>query len=108
MPVDRIRPGKKANRPVGAPEAIWNLIGECWKEAPEERPSFAEITKRMLSSDDFAFPNTDLDEYHRYQQKIVVHRAQLRGSNVMKMLHFLRGLGIEVDSIGGIRPDSSE
>jgi hypothetical protein len=58
----------------------------------------------MLSSDRFAFPDTNLEEYHESQQRIMGHAVGLAGGNVLKMLQFLRGLDIDMDLITGTRP----
>lgn len=55
------------------PKAYWELIQRCWKQDPNERPIFEEITED-LKSDKFVteeFGNkTDLDQLHEYQERI--------------------------------------
>jgi hypothetical protein len=58
----------------------------------------------MLERDDFVLDGTNLDEYHEYQQRI---RSQLNETPMVAdsdILESLRGLGVDVDSIGGITP----
>jgi serine/threonine protein kinase len=61
------------DRPIRKPEIpdrFWELITRCWSHAPEERPSFAEITQMMLDSDDFVLDGTNIDEYHEYRERM--------------------------------------
>lgn len=44
---------KRPDRPENIPDHYWELIQLCWKEKPEELPTFEEITK-LLKSDKFA------------------------------------------------------
>lgn len=44
--------GGRAPRPVNPdndemPEALWNLVERCWREMPEERPTFSDISKEL-------------------------------------------------------------
>jgi serine/threonine protein kinase len=94
--------GIRPTLPGGIPPMIEELIRMCWAHSADERPSFAEITQVMLERDDFVLDGTNLDEYHEYQQRI---RSQLKESPIVDdsdILESLRGLGVDVDSIGGI------
>lgn len=55
------------------PDHYWDLINKCWKNKPEERPTFEEITE-ILKNDTFALDEfgvkTDLNELHEYQKRI--------------------------------------
>jgi hypothetical protein len=86
------------------PKAFWKLIRLCWKQEPEKRPSFHEITEMMLESDDLTFPGTDLDEYHEYQNRIIraTNDSPIRDPSVI--LKFLADIGVDLESITGLTP----
>lgn len=69
----KIGRGMRPVRPENIDDNYWDLIQNCWKQIPDERPTFADIV-RALRNDKFALKEfgvmTDLDELHRYQQKI--------------------------------------
>jgi serine/threonine protein kinase len=62
--------GQRFKRPIGVPDPFWNLIRRCWAPDPDDRPSFEEIVKLMLESNDFTFPETDLEKYDEYRQRM--------------------------------------
>lgn len=37
----------RLEKPKGCPLDIWNLMNDCWKEDPSERPTFKEICDRI-------------------------------------------------------------
>lgn len=41
--IDFVKSGKRMTIPPKAPEVIQNLMLECWKERPEDRPSFKKV-----------------------------------------------------------------
>lgn len=55
------------------PPKYWDLIEQCWKHDPHERPDFEQITE-MMRSDEFAIKEygqtTNLDELHEYWERI--------------------------------------
>ena len=65
--------GGRYQQPNNIPEHYWKLINECWKEDPDKRPSFDEITN-ILRNDLYAIDEygmkTNLDELHEYQNRI--------------------------------------
>ena len=69
----KISTGKRPKRQPNIPDCYWELIQECWKQEPEERPTFEEITK-ILRDDKFAINEfgipTNLDELHEYWDRI--------------------------------------
>jgi gas vesicle protein len=81
------------------PNRFWELIRQCWNHAPEQRPSFEEITHQMLDSDEFVLEGTNLDEYHEYQQRITSRSNASPIAGDSEILESLRSLGIDVDSI---------
>jgi serine/threonine protein kinase len=99
-----IRDGERMIRVPEIPDKLWELISECWSQEPEDRPSFAEITDRMLKSNDFVLDGTNLDAYHEYQQRIMseLNACPIRVNN-SAILKALRGLGLDIDSMRGIR-----
>ena len=44
--------GKRPIRQNNIPDCYWQLIERCWKQFPEERPTFAEITE-ILKDDQY-------------------------------------------------------
>jgi serine/threonine protein kinase len=99
-----IAAGERFNRMPEIPEAFWKLITSCWKQEPEKRPSFHEITEMMLNSDDFTFPGTDLDEYHEYQSRIIreTNDSPIRDSSVI--IKFLAEIGLDLRGMTGLTP----
>jgi serine/threonine protein kinase len=85
--------GERYVRSPSIPDAFWALISECWAGDPGARPSFAEITRRMMNCDDFTLPGTNISEYHEYRNRI------LRETGVLSVF---RSLGVDVDSIRGL------
>lgn len=65
--------GIRPQRPDNIPDCYWELIIECWRDDPNNRPSFEEITN-LLKDDRYAIEEfgltTDLDQLHQYQNKI--------------------------------------
>jgi serine/threonine protein kinase len=57
-------------RPGLIPPAFWDLIQQCWKHEADDRPSFEEIVRMMLESDDYTFEETDLEKYHEYRERM--------------------------------------
>jgi serine/threonine protein kinase len=94
--------GKMLHWQPEIPEAFWKLITLCWKQEPEKRPSFHEITEMMLRSDDLTFPGTDLDEYHEYQSRIIreTNDSSIRDPSII--LKFLADIGVDFGSIPGL------
>ncbi|KAK8846911.1 hypothetical protein M9Y10_019479 [Tritrichomonas musculus] len=67
--ISRSRPPKPRNMP----KHYWELIERCWKEDPDNRPTFSDITE-ILKNDEFAIEEfgmkTDLEQLHEYQRRI--------------------------------------
>jgi hypothetical protein len=84
------------------PDPFWDLISECWHLEPDQRPSFADITRRMLDCDDFTIEGTDLDEYHEYRVRIMRELSNVPPVDPSPILEQLRSLGIDIDSISGL------
>eukprot|EP00842_Homolaphlyctis_polyrhiza_P001316 jgi/Hompol1/2185/HPOL_005879-RA len=42
-----IRAGERPGRPEGVPDALWELIEQCWHMHPDERPDFKKIADRL-------------------------------------------------------------
>lgn len=65
--------GSRPNRPDDIPDHYWELIQNCWKQNPDERPTFEDITN-ILRDDKYALEEfgmkTDLNLLHQYQQRI--------------------------------------
>ncbi|KAK8886512.1 hypothetical protein M9Y10_041976 [Tritrichomonas musculus] len=68
-----ISKGLRPKRPANIPDHYWELIQNCWKQNPQERPTFEEITEK-LRDDKFALHEfglyTNMDELHEYQERI--------------------------------------
>ncbi|ELP88910.1 receptor protein kinase, putative, partial [Entamoeba invadens IP1] len=41
--------GNRLDKPTGIPENYWDLTTKCWKQNPEERPTFADILATIES-----------------------------------------------------------
>ena len=55
--VEQIREGKRLERPRICPRDVFYMMTLCWKELPENRPSFSQLNiklKMLLHSADFA------------------------------------------------------
>ena len=67
--------GFRPKRQDYIPDHYWDLMSSCWKQNPDDRPTFEEITN-ILKDDKFALEeyvmNTDLEQLHEYQQRIDV------------------------------------
>eukprot|EP01117_Protostelium_nocturnum_P003899 TRINITY_DN15162_c0_g1_i1.p1 TRINITY_DN15162_c0_g1~~TRINITY_DN15162_c0_g1_i1.p1 ORF type:complete len:310 (+),score=81.70 TRINITY_DN15162_c0_g1_i1:649-1578(+) len=49
--VQKVKDGYRLERPDGCPQNLFEIMEECWKEAPSERPTFREIyQKNSISS----------------------------------------------------------
>jgi hypothetical protein len=96
--------GGRFARPRSMPDAFWGLINECWVHRPARRPSFGEITRRMMSCDDFTLPGTDLREYPEYRHRMMRECSEGCLTDPAGVLTQLRSLGIDVDSIAGLHP----
>jgi serine/threonine protein kinase len=62
---------KPENRERPIPEPIWELIQECWKHNPADRPTFDDLVGRMRRGDELTFPGTDMAAYREYQERIM-------------------------------------
>ena len=69
----KIGRGNRPKRPDLIPDAYWELVQRCWKQNPEDRPTFDEITEE-LKNDKYAIEEfgmkTDLNQLHEYQKRI--------------------------------------
>lgn len=69
----RISKGDRPVKPEGIPEHYWELIQRCWKQNPDERPTFDEIVN-LLKNDKYALDEfglkTNLIELHDYQKRV--------------------------------------
>ncbi|ORX48447.1 hypothetical protein BCR36DRAFT_354816 [Piromyces finnis] len=45
---EAVKSGKRPNRPPYCPDEIWELMQECWHVNPDRRPSFYEISQRLM------------------------------------------------------------
>ncbi|OUM60172.1 hypothetical protein PIROE2DRAFT_36387, partial [Piromyces sp. E2] len=45
---EAVKSGKRPNRPPYCPDEIWELMQECWHINPDRRPSFYEISQRLM------------------------------------------------------------
>jgi serine/threonine protein kinase len=82
----RVSRGSRLKRQDGITDKYWELIEECWKHAPAERPDFAAIVDKMNENDDFALPGTDLAKYKEYRTRILEESAAVSGADIDAML----------------------
>uniref|UniRef100_A0A914DXQ1 receptor protein-tyrosine kinase n=1 Tax=Acrobeloides nanus TaxID=290746 RepID=A0A914DXQ1_9BILA len=45
--VDHLKAGNRLSRPEATDEQIYEIMLECWKEDPDERPAFEALTSRL-------------------------------------------------------------
>nr|KAJ3419815.1 Leucine-rich repeat serine/threonine-protein kinase 2 [Polyrhizophydium stewartii] len=45
--VAKIKAGERPARPDGVPDALWQVVEECWQQDPGARPSFAAVVERL-------------------------------------------------------------
>jgi len=43
-----VKDGHKMRRPEDCPDILYNLMSECWNNAPDDRPTFLEICQKLL------------------------------------------------------------
>jgi serine/threonine protein kinase len=97
--------GGRYPRPEKVPDAFWRLITQCWCADPDRRPSFAEITRMMMDSDDFTFERMDMAEYREYCKRIVRDSSIATRIDPSPILTQFRSWGIEIDQMQGlVRP----
>jgi serine/threonine protein kinase len=95
----RINKGERFIRPEKMPDPFWTLISECWDQQPDQRPSFAEITRRMMDCDEFTIEGTDMGEYGEYRTRIMrepLNDVQIDPSRTAPQLG---SLGLQVESL---------
>jgi serine/threonine protein kinase len=81
--VRKIMQGKRFVRDQRIPNFYWELISDCWRQAPEQRPSFEEIVDRLRSSGyQYAFPGTDIHELSAYENKALGNGGPVAASAV--------------------------
>jgi serine/threonine protein kinase len=71
----RVAKGARLRRQPEIPDAFWDLITRCWRQAPGERPGFAAIVDEMMNSDEFMVPGTDDKEYRKYRIRMTRQSA---------------------------------
>jgi hypothetical protein len=68
----RIGKGARFTRVAGINDFYWELITRCWHQAPEQRPSFAEILEILRKNrTEYAFPGTDLAALEKYENEVL-------------------------------------
>lgn len=70
--INNYKKGLRFSKPENMPDPYWELVEKCWKQNPEERPTFEEITE-LLKDDKYAIDEfgmkTDLNELHRFREQ---------------------------------------
>jgi hypothetical protein len=87
----RVLRGARFKRVPGIPDPIWELIEMCWKQNPEERPTFSRIVDMMKSSDRYVLAGTDMSEYHKYRDRRLREAAPSVGADCHSELAALLG-----------------
>jgi hypothetical protein len=103
-----IMSGERYVRPPGITDLLWDLITACWRQSADDRPSFAGIAAKMMNSDDYILPGTDIDEYHEYRSRMALESSMGRCVDRAAVLDQLRGFGFDVDSVTGLHPQRSQ
>jgi serine/threonine protein kinase len=79
----RVSRGSRLKYQETIPPKYWELIEECWKQSPPDRPDFAAITERMNANDDFALPGTDIAQYREYRTRMLEANSDGGGLEAM-------------------------
>jgi serine/threonine protein kinase len=100
--------GAKYDKPKAISDSFWNLIGECRNEKADQRPSFRDITRRMMDCDDFTIDGTDMTEYHEYRRRIMQESSNAALNDPSPVLTKLWSLGFDISSISGLHASCLE
>uniref|UniRef100_A0AC34FI69 Serine-threonine/tyrosine-protein kinase catalytic domain-containing protein n=1 Tax=Panagrolaimus sp. ES5 TaxID=591445 RepID=A0AC34FI69_9BILA len=63
--IEFLQNGKMLENPVNAPDFVYELMLNCWRENPQQRPSFNEICKGiriMLENETMRYGYLSLDK----------------------------------------------
>jgi serine/threonine protein kinase len=73
----RIMRGSRLKKQKEVHDVYWDMIKDCWHADPVKRPTFSEIVDRLLdeSKTIMVVPETDLERYHEYQERIMSSTA---------------------------------
>jgi hypothetical protein len=63
--------GERFSRPPSIPDGYWELVQECWRQKPTERPTLEAIVERLIASPDFTVPGTDAAAYAAYRSGLI-------------------------------------
>ena len=63
------------------PECYKSLIEECWKDDPNERPTFDEIVENLENNRDFLYDDDDYEIYLQYIEDIKNSEKSFREGN---------------------------
>jgi serine/threonine protein kinase len=66
----KVADGYRFKKQPEVPDAFWELITACWAQLARNRPTFDEIVKLMLTSDEFVFEGTDMARYREYRERV--------------------------------------
>jgi serine/threonine protein kinase len=66
----RIMKGDRYFKDGRIPDSFWGLITACWDVHPKQRPTFAEIVTKMMETDAFVLPGTDMLRYREYTNRM--------------------------------------
>jgi serine/threonine protein kinase len=62
--------GQRFERPDNITETLWNLITQCWRQGAASRPTFREVTDRLIADRDWVIPGTELELLDPYIAKV--------------------------------------
>jgi serine/threonine protein kinase len=96
--------GERLDRAPGISDAFWDLITRCWRQDPDERPSFSDTMEMMLESDDLTLPETDLEDYHDYQAQMMRYVGKALKGNTKEVVNLMKSAGVRVDFVYGFPP----
>jgi serine/threonine protein kinase len=71
----RVIQGTRLKMTDAVPTPYQNLIVQCWAGDPQERPSFADILRRLEENNEFCFPGTDMANFEEYKARLAQSRA---------------------------------
>jgi hypothetical protein len=64
---------KRPTIPPEIPKGIADLMQECWDHAPQNRPTFEQITARM--EEDRVLENVDREQFRAFQARVAAGSA---------------------------------
>jgi hypothetical protein len=87
----KIGEGRRLQPIPGVPECHWSLIKKCWDQAPNLRPTFAQLLSEFQESHRYVLPGADLAEVMRYEEEIMAPRGEVDEDFNQQLIALLNG-----------------